>query len=374
MSESLAVARPTDVSQRQAALDPRRRLQLALGVIWLLDGMLQFQPFMFGKGFSQMLAGTAPGNPAVIARPVLWSAAIVGHHPSLLNAIFAVLQIVLGLGIAWRPTVKPALAASVAWALAVWWLGEGLAGLLAGTSSPVNGAPGAVLLYALLAVLLWPADHDAPSRVPSGGDTSCRDPAPFPAARAVGRRAALAAWLVVWLGLAALALLPATRAPNAISGMIASMAPGEPAWLAWLDTHGASALTRPGPAAPVLLAAVLAAIALAPLTLARPPGSALAARPGRPPRLARAAILLALAVAAALWLAQGLGGIFTGSGTDPGTGPLLALLALAYWPAAQPPAVRPRAAQPPAVRPSAAQPPAVRPSAAQPPAVSPRGA
>ena len=354
MSESLAVARPVDVSQRPAALDPRRRLQLALGVIWLLDGMLQFQPFMFGKGFSQMLAGTAPGNPAVIARPVLWSAAIVGHHPSLLNAIFAVLQIVLGLGIAWRPTVKPALAASVAWALAVWWLGEGLGGLLAGTSSPVNGAPGAVLLYALLAVLLWPADHDAPARVPSGRDAPDRDPAPFPAARAVGRRAALAAWLVVWLGLAALALLPATRAPNAISRMIASMAPGEPAWLAWLDTHGASALTRPGPAASVLLAAVLAAIALAPLTLARPPGSALATRPGRPPRLARAAIVLALAVAAALWLAQGLGGIFTGSGTDPGTGPLLALLALAYWPAAQPPAVRPSAAQPPAVSPRGA--------------------
>ena len=285
----------------------------------------------------------------------------------------------LGLGIAWRPTVKPALAASVAWALAVWWLGEGLACLLAGTSSPVNGAPGAVLLYALLAVLLWPADHDAPSRVPSGrvpsgGDApgrvpsarvpSGRDPAPFPAARAVGRRAALAAWLVVWLGLTALALLPATRAPNAISRMIVNMAPGEPAWLAWLDTHGASALTRSGLAASVLLAAVLAAIALAPLTLARAPGPARAARPARPPRLARAAILLALAVAAALWLAQGLGGIFTGSGTDPGTGPLLALLALAYWPAAQPPAVRP----------SAAQPPAVRSSAAQPPTVSPRGA
>ena len=96
--------------------------------------MLQFQPFMFGKGFSQMLAGTAPGNPAVIARPVLWSAAIEGRHPSLLNAIFAVLQVLLGLGIAWRPTVKPALAASMAWALAVWWLGEGLGGLLAGTA------------------------------------------------------------------------------------------------------------------------------------------------------------------------------------------------------------------------------------------------
>jgi hypothetical protein len=38
-------------------------------------------------------------------------------------------------------------------------------------------------------------------------------------------------------------------------------------------------------------------------------------------------------VAVALWLAQGLGGIFTGSGTDPDSAPLLALLALSFWPA-----------------------------------------
>ena len=57
----------------------------------------------------------------------------------------------LGLGIAWRPTVRLALAASIAWSLAVWWLGEGLGGILAGTASPVNGAPGPVLFYAILA-------------------------------------------------------------------------------------------------------------------------------------------------------------------------------------------------------------------------------
>ena len=48
--------------------------------------------------------------------------------------------------------------------------------------------------------------------------------------------------------------------------------------------------------------------------------------------------MLALVVAALLWLAQGMGGIFTGSGTDPNTGPLLALLALAFWPAPGAPA------------------------------------
>src|SRR5580658_2379200 len=165
MSQSIAVG---DVAAPAAAHehpvpDQRRRLQLALGVIWLLDAMLQFQPFMFGRRFGQMLAASAHGNPTVVAGPVTWSAAIISHHVAVLNAIFAVTQLLLGLGIAWRPTVRLALAASVAWAVAVWWLGEGLGGILTGTASPVNGAPGAVILYALLAVLLWPAPrHPAP--------------------------------------------------------------------------------------------------------------------------------------------------------------------------------------------------------------------
>jgi hypothetical protein len=324
MSESLAVgnavARP-DAHERLAAADPRRKLQLALGVIWLLDAMLQFQPFMFGKGFPQMLAGSAQGNPAALARPITWSANIIDHHVVLLNAGFAAIQLLLGLGIAWRPTVKLALAASVAWALGVWWLGEGLGGVLAGTASPVNGAPGAVLLYALLAILLWPAD---------------RDPgAPFVAARAVGQRAARVSWLVVWLGLAFLALLPASRAQQAISGMIARVAPGEPTWLAWIDSHAASALSRHGLLASIVLAAALVIVAL---------GVYLPARAAR-----AAAVVLAIAVAVVLWLAEGLGGILTGSGTDPNTGPLLALLALAFWPAA-----RPRAVPPPPTSPGGA--------------------
>jgi hypothetical protein len=306
MSQSLAVrdpvARPAAAHERVAALDPRRALQLALGAIWLLDAMLQFQPAMFGKGFPQMLAGSAQGNPALVARPITWSAAFIDHHVVVLNAIFAAIQLLLGLGIAWRPAVRLALAGSVLWSLGVWWLGEGLGGVLAGTASPVNGAPGAVLLYGLLAVLLWPAD---------------RDPAaPFVAARAVGRRIAQASWLGVWLGLAVLALLPASRA---ISGTIAGTTPGEPAWLARVDAHAASVLTRYGLLAAIVLAAVFVVVAL---------GTYL------PRRAARAAIVLAVAVAAALWLAQGLGGILTGSATDPGTGPLLALLALAFWPLA----------------------------------------
>ena len=46
-------------------------------------------------------------------------------------------------------------------------------------------------------------------------------------------------------------------------------------------------------------------------------------------------LVLAIITAAAIWVAQGLGGMFSGSGTDPDTGALLVLLAVAYWPARQ---------------------------------------
>ena len=120
----------------------------------------------------------------------------------LLNTIFATIQLLLGLGIAFRPTVRVALAASVAWSLGVWWFGEGLGGVLSGAASPLNGAPGAVIIYALLAVLLWPADRETSRR-------------PFTAARAVGAHVARALWLVLWLSLAYFALTPANRAPQA---------------------------------------------------------------------------------------------------------------------------------------------------------------
>jgi hypothetical protein len=311
MSESLAVGRAqTRAAGRAgdtagvAALDARRKLQLGLGVIWVLDGILQYQPSMFTKSFPGMLAESAHSNPAVVASPITWSANLIDHHVVVLNAAFATIQLALGLGIAWRPTVRLALAASIAWSLAVWWLGEGFGGILAGTASPVNGAPGPVIFYAILAVLLWPADRD-----PS---------APFVAGRVIGRRPAQAVWLVLWGNLAAFALLPASRPPGAISDMISDGASGAPVWLAWIDSHAASALSHHGLAASIVLAVLLALVAVAVYL---------------PAPIVRAAIVLAIVLAVALWLAQGMGELFTGMATDPESGPLLALLALSFWPA-----------------------------------------
>ena len=149
--------RPGMTAADATAPGARRVLQLGLAAIWLLDGVLQYQSSMFTKAFVQMIGGTSAGNPGVVAGPINWNATLVEHHLALVNAIFATIQLLIGLGIAWRPTVRPALAASVVWSLGVWWFGEGLGGVLSGAASPVNGAPGAVIIYALLAVLLWPA-------------------------------------------------------------------------------------------------------------------------------------------------------------------------------------------------------------------------
>ena len=284
--------------------DARRAFQLVLAGIWLLDAVLQYQSFMFSKAFGQMIAGTAAGNPSVIARPITWDANLVEHHLVLVNTIFATVQLLIGLGIACRPTVRFALAASVAWAIGVWWFGEGLGGVLSGAASPLNGAPGAVIIYALLAVLLWPADRGTR--------------APFTAARAVGVHVARALWLVLWLSLAYFALTPANRAPQALSGMIAGMESGEPGWLATLDKGAASLVAGQGLSASVVLAVALATIAVG-VYLPQP--------------AAKATLVLAIVVAAALWVfGEAFGAILTGGGTDPNSGPLLALLALTYWP------------------------------------------
>jgi hypothetical protein len=51
------------------------------------------------------------------------------------------------------------------------------------------------------------------------------------------------------------------------------------------------------------------------------------------PATARPALVLAAVVGLAIWVAgETFGGIFTGQGTDPNSGPLLVLLAAAYWP------------------------------------------
>ena len=102
------------------ASDSRRAIQTVLGLIWLLDGALQFQSFMYGKGFIQLLTGLAPGQPHWVSSSVTWGATTLNSHQTVFNTAFALVQVAIGVGLLYRPTVKPALAASFGWVLVVW--------------------------------------------------------------------------------------------------------------------------------------------------------------------------------------------------------------------------------------------------------------
>src|SRR5262249_60191946 len=92
----------------------RRAIQVTLGVLWLLDAALQFQPYMFTKAFVRdVILSTAPGNPAIVARPIIWAANLMLGHIVIANAIFATLQLLLALGLLWLPPGWPVRASSV---------------------------------------------------------------------------------------------------------------------------------------------------------------------------------------------------------------------------------------------------------------------
>jgi hypothetical protein len=274
---------------------PARTLQTALGLIWLLDGGLQFQSFMYSKGFIALLKAGAVGQPGWVHDSVIWAANLASHHLRADNTLFALVQVLVGLGLLYRPAVKPALALSFAWALVVWWFGEGFGGMLVnGVAAPLTGAPGGVLLYLLVGLIAWPSAR------PGG---------------LLGVRGARTMWAALWLVTAWLWLESASAAPNAVRDMI-NAAPSGMSWLSSLQDGFASVARGNGVAISLVLAAVSAAIAVAVAANWR----------------AKQFLLLAVVLNLVYWLVgQGLGGIFAGGATDPNSGPLFILLAYGLY-------------------------------------------
>jgi hypothetical protein len=272
----------------------RRGIQIALGLVWTVDGLLQFQPAMFTRKFAtRVIAPAAAGQPVFVSGPVNEAARIILHQPAVMDLGFGLIQVALGVGILCPRTARCALRASVAWALAVWYLGEGLGGLFGGGASLLTGAPGAALLYAVLALAVAPRQDDDAA-------------APRPA------RWAAVAWAVLWLGGAVLQVLPAANTNASISMSLAMNSSGAPAWFAALETHLSDLVPYYGVSLVVDLVLLQAVVGIGVLTAGR----------------ARvAAVILGIALALGYWVAgQGMGQPWSGVATDPSTAPLVVLL------------------------------------------------
>ena len=134
----------------------QRAIRVALGVIWIFDAALQYQPRTRGRVCSQMISPMAAGQPAPVAWVINNAAHLIGPDPGVWNFIFVTLQLAIGVGLLAPCTVKPALVTMFVWSFGVWWIGEGFGQILTAHTSPLTGAPGAVLVYALIGVLVWP--------------------------------------------------------------------------------------------------------------------------------------------------------------------------------------------------------------------------
>jgi hypothetical protein len=284
-----------------------RGVQIALGLVWLLDGLFQFKSFMFTHAIvTEVFEPAIHGQPSFIGDPMRTFAHFYGRDLTLWNSLSGEIQVAIGLAlICSRRLVKPALTVSFGWALVVWWFGEGFGGLSSNTlPSPLMGAPGAVIVYAVVGLLVWPTDrHEGRSPAALG---------PF------GDRGGLCFWSGLWVMSAGLWLANVNRAKEATHDMISEMAEASPRWLAKIQDSLARHTVGHGSTIAIVLAIVSLAVAVGVWT------------PLRWPVLATGIVL-----SLAYWLyGQSLGGPFwVQSATDVNTGPLFVLLAVALFPA-----------------------------------------
>jgi hypothetical protein len=306
--DSLSKSKPLPTSRALSIVGKRvtlskQFLRYALGVVWLLDGLLQLQPYMFTTGFADhIIAPSASGQPGFVAAPVMWGARLILTHPVLFDALFASVQIALGVGFFISRAVRPVIVVSVAWAVAVWYLGEGLGGLAGAHVTALVGAPGAAIIYAVLAVAAWPARSRSPQK-----STVLKGERP--------PHWTIWAWAILWVSYAIMSCLPGNVRPSDVSSQLVANASSAPAWLASLDRALAAAVKWGGAGGVVLFVAIELAIGLIAFSHSR---------------FRVAAVCTGMALAGWFWaVGQSFGELFSGQATDPEAGPIVILLGLA---------------------------------------------
>jgi hypothetical protein len=208
----------------------------------------------------------------------------------------------------------------VAWGLFVWSVGEGYGGIFSGHTILLMGAPGAALLYVILAIAVLPKKNKKVHSPPYW---------------------LALVWAVLWIGGAIYQLLPGQNSVNDISSMIAGNAAGQPGWLASIDYHLGSFINGLG----------VPTASMSGLHMTANQMAQMQTQSGRGYWFILLVALIELAIGVAIFLpryyrnttivfgiifsllfwvvGQSFGGIFTGLATDPNSAILFILLATA---------------------------------------------
>lgn len=289
----------------------RRHLVVALGLLWILDGALQLQPYMYSRDFvASVLQDQTMGapNPATdLIRVLVLFTYSTPTRQIWFNTAAVLVQFAIGAGLLWRCSERVALAGSFLWGFVPWLTGEGMGGMLFPQSTMfLTGAPGAALVYSLLSLVLWPRRADDRKEGQSVAEAGL-----------LGGRGARIVWAAIWIGTGLLELESANWAPNAIAAQLRYSAGGQPGWLAAIDRLAAHLSAGRGTAIAMTLLLVQVLVGWWVLRSST----------------RRLSLFVGIAVSLCYWVVgQNLGQIFTGTGTDLNLGPLMVLFALALWP------------------------------------------
>jgi len=279
---------------------------------------------MFTAKFaSGVISPAAAGQPPIVAGPMHFFIHIFLLHPAVFNSFAAITQLGIGGLILWKRTIRIGLVGSIGWGLFVWWIGEGLGGLFGWHTLLLMGAPGAALIYVLLAIAVFPRKSKN-----TNGDVT-QSPAYW----------LVFVWPLLWLVGALYQLLPGQNSVSDVSAMVVGNRAGQPSWLATLDYHVGSFINRLGTPSTSMSGIHMSANQMA--QMHTQPGSGywfillvavvqifigLAVFASRSIR--NIGLALGVAVSLIFWvIGQSFGNIFTGLGTDPNSAILFILLA-----------------------------------------------
>lgn len=288
----------------------RKRLTQLLGILWLIDGILQLQPQMYTMNMlNGIMKPMLQGQPGAVESSLSWIVQVTTQNLTLVNLSIAVVQMLIGLSLLLGRGVKVALLVSIVWSFIVWYGGEGMSMLLTGQASALTGAPGAVLIYALLALVVYPF---SPTTNPDEGGI-------------LSRQQFHRAFALFWIFMAVLQLQPYWWQEGQISrGISAMVGQGglnsvlvDPV-LQWLSNI-TSSIEIP---LNIALIVVFLALGIALLFVEN--------------KHIRPVLVASIVVSLIIWYGtEAFGMIFTGMATDFNSGLLLVVIALACWPLAQ---------------------------------------
>ncbi len=283
---------------------------MALGLLWLLDAVLQAAPGPFTADWWRTdLAQSVMGQPMSVNHSIFWAVNIVAAHPVMWNSAFVAIQAAIGLALIAGRFDRVAIVASIPWALGIWWVGEGFGTIPTGFALLASGSPGPVLLYPLLGILAWPTTRSRSHWIESDEDTAFE----------VCHKKGVTAWVVLWAGQALLQIPWSMPSGRVLVANVEEYSQGQPRWLEAVARVTRSVAVHHAVALAAGMALVQVAIGLGVFV----------------PRALRSALAFGMAVSLVYWVGfQYLGGLAAGGATDPGTAPLVILLALSLWPAA----------------------------------------